>query len=90
MTGTLRFEFGGFTKESAQTVSGKVVTVTTHDDPETGRPGDTYRRKLALYVAGKPYLMLLPEDFTGGAPDPDVVVFLRDVKTVTVHANEEE
>lgn len=79
------YEYGRFTPQDARELTMKVATITTHADPETGQPGQTYGPYTVLYVTGKRYVMLLPADFHSfDQVSPEAVVDLDYVAQVQV------
>lgn len=82
------FGYADFGQHHAQDIHQQVVTITTHRDPETGEPGETYGPLHAFHIAGKPYMLLLPSKPTAATPEqltPEAMVFLTDIAAVTVH-----
>lgn len=82
------FGYANFDQTDARTIHQKLVTITTHRDPETEEPGHTYGPLHAFHITGRPYLLLLPNKPTAATREqltPKAMVFLTDVATVTVH-----
>jgi hypothetical protein len=57
------YEHRCFSEKNARELNNKLVTVTTHDDPETEQPGETYG-PFAFHIPGKQYPMLLNTEAT--------------------------
>jgi hypothetical protein len=79
------YGYGGFTAEDARQLSGSIVAITTHTDPETKEPGETVGPGEVLYIDGKPYLMLLaPGAGQPGERHVERVVYLLDVAEIHI------
>jgi hypothetical protein len=87
---TTTYRFGSFSPRDAARINGRVVTVSTHPDPEKPSiPAEVYGPAMVHYLSARAdRLFLVPADGISTFYDA-VIVRLVDVAAVQIHETEE-
>src|ERR1043165_2537002 len=76
----MEYGFDCFISSDAKRLDGKIVTITTHPDPDWGKPEVRHERVRCMFGGGFSLLVL-----ADGDPGPATDVYYHLIKTVEVH-----